>query len=108
MTLKPKSWLWKLTWPFAHNNYTVVFGTLYCPKGVKPSQRLIDHEEIHCRQAKEIGGWIPYYLLYLFCFPFLFNPWRKRWETEAYRDGSKWDERAIKQKLKTAMYGWLV
>ena len=43
------------------------FGVILARKKYKPlSSATIRHEEIHEAQAKECGGWIRYYLKYLF------------------------------------------
>lgn len=107
MEIRAKSWLWKLTWPFAHNNYTNFFGTLLHPKGDYPDKKVIAHEEIHTRQARECGGWLKFYFLYLFCFPFLYNPWRWKWEWEAYEQGSGYYRTVTRRILGSAAYGWL-
>lgn len=79
---------------------------LYCPKGRKTSKRLLAHEEIHARQMKDNGVFV-YYFVYLLLFPLFYNPWRKKWEMEAYMKGSGLTEEDARAKLRTAMYGWI-
>lgn len=105
--LKIKSWLWYFTFPFAHANYTTIGETIYHPKNKIPSQSIIDHEVIHIKQQKEVGI-VKYLFLYLFCFPFVYNPCRYKWEFEAYKNGSKLPESLIKRKLSSYQYGWLM
>lgn len=107
MTLKPKSWVWWLTFPFAHRNYTTLGTTLYYPKGMVPNLYTIRHEEIHARQQQEIGL-IPFVLLYLLALPILWNPWRWKWEHEAYVKGSYATEKETTRILRSMNYGWLI
>jgi hypothetical protein len=44
---------------------------------------IIEHELVHVRQMKEVGV-VRYLFLYLLILPFGWNPWRLRWEAEAY------------------------
>lgn len=106
MIFKPKSWLWKLTFPFAHDNFTAIGDTIYHPKERIPTQSVIAHESIHFRQQRETGLF-KFVVLYLFCLPVLWNPWRWRWEWEAYRDGSKLTSEQTQKKLNSYAYGWL-
>lgn len=43
---------------------------------------VIHHEAIHARQQHEHPLW--FWLSYLFLLPVLWNPYRARWEAEAY------------------------
>lgn len=104
--LKEKSWVWKLTFPFAHSNFTALNGVIYHPKGELPSESMIKHESIHLRQQKEVGV-IKYLFLYLFCLPFFINPWRTKWEIEAYREAQGLSDDEIYEILSSKMYGWL-
>ena len=47
---KPKSWIWYLTWPFAHANYTTIWNTIYYPKDYPPGPKTKKHEKIHSIQ----------------------------------------------------------
>ena len=44
----------------------------------------IFHEYKHLQQQKGTG-FIAFIFLYLLCLPFLYSPFRKKWELEAYR-----------------------
>lgn len=103
--MKTKNIFWYLTFPFAHNNYTTIGETIYCPPGEVP-QEVINHEKIHIKQQKEVGV-VKFLFLYLFCLPFFYNPWRYKWEYEAFTVGSKYSNRRTKQILASYMYGWL-
>lgn len=107
MTIKEKSWIWKLTFPFAHKSFTVIGNTIYCPKGSTPSEGIIKHEEIHIKQRKAVGSF-KFYFLYLFALPLFFNPFRKKWEIEAYTKGQGFTEEHARKMLRRAMYGWLI
>lgn len=103
--LKEKNWLWKLTL-FAANNYTTIGNIIYHPKNKKPSRSVIDHELIHMRQQNQVGL-VRFILLYLFCCPFLYNPFRWKWEYEAYTKGSRITDSQTIKKLRSKEYGWL-
>lgn len=106
MILKEKSWVWKLTF-FAANNYTTIGDTLYYPKGFPPIRTIVLHEEIHSLQQKRVGLY-KFIFLYIFALPFIWNPWRYRWEYEAYFDGSGLSDQEIKKILSSYRYGWLL
>jgi len=106
MKTKEKSWLWKLTGPFASKNYTTVIDTIYYPKGKYPSRKIIAHEMIHMEQIKRVGVF-SFYFKYLLCFPFVYNKWRWDWEMEAYMYGHGYSKKETSDILKTSMYGWL-
>lgn len=108
-----KSWVWYLTFPFAHNNYTTIWDTLYYPPGQFPGGSIFAHEEIHSAQQKSWGIFVPvWFYLYLIAFPLglpiLWNPWRKKWEKEAYVFGSGYPEEEAEAILRTYRYGWLL
>lgn len=107
MTIKFKSWLWWLTWPFAHKNFTLVGTTLYIPKGAKLTNAILDHEAIHAAQIREVG-FFKFYFLYLFACPFFWNPWRYKWELEAYFVGSRISLKGAQKLLRSYRYGWLI
>jgi hypothetical protein len=110
MKIKQKSWLWFLTWPFAHANYTTIWDTIYYPKGNQPGTDIIEHEKIHSVQQHKwtiIG--LPFWLLlYLIGLPILWNPLRWRAEWEAYRKGSNYSIEQTREILRSAAYGWLI
>jgi hypothetical protein len=103
---KPKSWLWKFTFPFAHNNYTTIGDSLYYPPKFPPSASVMAHEAIHSMQQANTG-FVKYLFLYIFAFPVLWNPWRFKWELEAYVMGSKLSVDQSKEILRSYQYGWL-
>lgn len=103
--IKDKSCLWWLTFPFAHKNVTAWNGVIYKPKGVELSFRTIEHEKIHLRQQQRVGKW-KFAFLYLFALPFVYNPWRRDWELEAYVYGSGLTEDEARRVIKSYKYGW--
>jgi hypothetical protein len=138
---KTKGWPWALTWPFAHNNFTTIWKTLYCPKGSVPSNEILRHEKIHSDQQRRwtlIGlplwlflylgtryTWLVFAILafglpetlgdmlwlspaLILGLPVLWNPFRKRWEMEAYVKGSGYTESRAKAILWSYRYGWLL
>lgn len=108
MKLKKKGWMWYLTFPFAHNNFTYnpINRTIYHPKNREPSERIVVHESVHQKQADEVGRW-KFIFLYLFAFPLFWNKYRFRWELEAYTVGSGITEIHAVRILRSAAYGWL-
>jgi hypothetical protein len=45
----------------------MLFGYIFARKKYKPlSQRTVNHELIHAAQAKDCGGWILFYIRYLY------------------------------------------
>ena len=106
MIQKEKAWYWKLTGPFASDNYTTIGNTLYYPKDSPPTPEIVAHEEIHVKQ-QEAEGVLKFMALYLLALPLFYNPWRFKWEYEAYTQGSKWSDTQTRAELKTAAYGWL-
>jgi hypothetical protein len=109
MKMKEKSWIWYFAWPFAHANYTTVWNTVYFPKGRPPDGQVLAHEQIHSNQQHKWGWFfLPVWIFcYLFILPILWNPFRKKWETEAYVRGSGLSEDTTKRILGTVSYGWL-
>jgi hypothetical protein len=101
MKTKVKKWYWL----GFNKTYTAIGNTIYCPPGCEPSQEIIKHEMVHMNQQKRVGLFL-FIFLYLFCLPVLWNPWRKKWETEAYKANGL-GPRDIKNKLKTSTYGWI-
>lgn len=104
--IKQKGWIWKLTYPFAHSNYTVIGSTIFCPNDKLPPAYILKHEKIHVLQRQKYGAFL-FYFLYLFALPFVWNPFRYKWEMEAYIKGSKLNEKEAKKLLQSPMYGWL-
>lgn len=106
MILKQKSLIWKLTWPFASDNYTTIGETIYFPIGNPPNEETINHESIHIEQQKQVGMF-KYLFLYLFALPIFWNPYRWKWEFEAYTKGTKISESETIKILTSSAYGWL-
>ena len=104
-TLKVKGWWWKLTWPFAHANYTTIGSTIYCPGSTDISEQTLNHELVHIEQQRRIGV-VWFILAYLFLLPFIWNPFRWKWEVEAY-SVSGWPQDDIRRVLRSSAYGWL-
>lgn len=76
-----------------------------------PTDAIFKHEEIHEKQAKRTGGWFIWTWLYLIGFPlglpFFWNPWRKKWELEAYIKGTGFSKEAALQAISGKAYGWI-
>jgi len=110
MNYKKKSWIWMLTWPFAHANYTTIWDTIYKPSYHNPSPSTIKHEMIHSRQQHDWGWFLlPVWIFcYLLVLPILWNPFRYKWEMEAYTKGSGYTKKQAKLILGSAAYGWLL
>jgi len=68
-----------------------LFGIIFARKKFEPlTPRTIRHEEIHVAQAKELGGWLLFYIAYLFLWiehGYRNNPF----EREAYDNEFKAD-----------------
>ena len=103
---KKKGFLWKLTM-FAAHNYTTVGNTIYYPKRPLGDGLLMKHEKIHVLQQKKVGL-LKFIFLYILCGPFLYNPWRYKWEYEAFKYGSLYDHDRIVKILHSSQYGWLI
>ena len=107
LKVKEKGWWWKLT-IFAANGYTCIHKTVYYPKGRPPSLATMLHELIHARDMDESKmPWPIWILVYLFAFPFWYNPLRWKTEFTAYAEGSCWNHKAIVNQLSSWKYGWL-
>lgn len=106
MNIKQKNWVWWITWPFAHNNYTTIGDTIYYPKGHKPTETVIDHEKIHAMQQKKEGV-LWFILKYLLFLPVFYNPFRYRMEYEAYKQAQGYSDEKIHSILSSYKYGWL-
>lgn len=63
------------------------------------------HEQIHYEQQDRWWSWagpfglLIWYFLYLFVLPVGWNPFRWKWEYEAYRNGSKYEPERIVRML---------
>ena len=62
---------------------------------------ILKHEDIHLAQQRRwaiygLGiGLIVWFFLYELCLPIWYNPWRRKWETEAYSKGNNLDNGSI-------------
>lgn len=65
-------------------------------QGAQLLEVTLRHEGVHLRQQRRwfvygLGvGLLAWHFLYLFCLPFGVNPWRRKWETEAFREGERY------------------
>ena len=70
------------------------------------------HERVHYEQQRRwalygLGvGLLVWFALYLFALPAYFNPWRRKWETEAY-EAEGYGPAAIRRLLRREPY-WLL
>lgn len=108
--IKEKKWYWWLT-IFANPSVTTtIYPHIYVSRGYsslsKTSQkRILEHEKIHLKQQASIGL-LKYLFLYSFCFPLFYNPWRYRWEYEAYTQSGT-SKKKTQEYLSSSVYGWL-
>lgn len=105
MKVRPKGWFLR-TFTFK-DAFIVWFDTIYCPPGKLPTHGIIRHEEIHREQQRK-WTWLLWHILYFFFLPLFWNPFRYKWEFEAYHKGNKLSEDQIKVILNTKTYGWLL
>jgi Domain of unknown function (DUF4157) len=70
------------------------------------SATTLAHELVHVRQQAEHPVW--FWVSYVLLFPFGWNPWRMRWEAEAYavqvRAGCTVEE--VARAIAGPLYGW--
>jgi hypothetical protein len=64
------------------------------------------HELVHVRQQAEHPIW--FWVSYLFLLPFGWNPWRMRWEAEAYavQVRAGYTVESVALVIAGPMYGW--
>ena len=107
--IKQKSWLWCLT-IFAHpKTTTTIYPNIYISKNFYrlpkvSQQRILIHENIHLQQQK--NQLLKYLFLYIFIFPLFYNPWRYKWEYEAYTKSGT-SVKQTKKYLSSWQYGFL-
>ena len=71
---------------------------------------LIEHEMVHIEQQKRwfkygLGiGLLLWFFLYLLVLPVYWNPFRRKWETEAYKKAQKFSNEQIDEILSKAPY----
>lgn len=88
-------------WPF-----------IFIDPGLTPTFKTgtLAHESVHLAQQRRwaiygLGiGLLAWHFLYLLCLPVWKNPWRRKWETEAYMQGQKLDKEQIDGILKRRPY----
>ena len=108
-----KNWLWWFAFPFAHPTsgvFTTVWDTIYMPKGFnEPPDSIAKHEKVHIGQQQSWTkfGFLFWLFLYGLALPLFFNPFRYRWEYEAYREGSGFGHEHTISVLRSATYGFL-
>jgi hypothetical protein len=73
--------------------------------------RLRPHEAVHGRQQRRwftygLGplGLLAWYLCYLLLLPVAWNPWRRKWESEAMREGDHLSDARIAEILREPPY----
>ncbi len=108
--LKEKKWYWWLTIFASPKVTTTLSPHIYVSQGYKglskkAQQRILKHEKVHLQQQEEVGL-IKYIFLYSFCLPILWNPWRYKWEMEAYTKSGTSKQQTEKY-LSSFYYGWL-
>lgn len=70
-------------------------------------ERALPHETAHWRQQRRWGiygsgiGLLAWFLAYVLLFPAVWNPFRRRWETEAFRVDGKTDD-----EIDAILRGW--
>lgn len=101
-------------WATATAVYPVVFRAKRFSRLTRHQQDLVmDHEEVHLEQQRQwfvrgLGvGLLAWFLLYLLVLPAGWNPFRERWEREAYIRGSKIAPDKVAEILRKAPY-WII
>ncbi len=109
--IKQKSHWWWLT-IFAHPyTSTTICPHIYLTRSYHLQEKevqeyLILHENVHLKQQKETGL-LKFLFLYIFVFPLFWNPYRYKWELEAYQKAGMKKETA-KKYTKAWNYGFLL
>lgn len=114
MSFIPLRRRFKLTWlPFRVNAVTIYPYALFNrEEWSQVPDRHYRHEVAHLDQVEAYWrkahflGWLAWYFLYLLVLPIGWNPFRRRWETEAFKTEDYSDER-IKDVLKRRYFLWL-
>jgi len=122
--VKVKNWWWNFTifmncrisnaiWPFGiflARAYKRVEDLERDPR----TRKTILHEEYHLEQQFKwyirghVFGLFAWYFCYVFILPFFFNPFRWRWEAEAYMKAQNYNAKEIEGILSGWTYGKLV
>ncbi|MBI5527832.1 MAG: hypothetical protein HY897_15995 [Deltaproteobacteria bacterium] len=90
---------------------------MYLATGKQPDGILF-HEYRHFEQQRDVGL-VKFLVMYLLCLPALWNPWRRRWELEAYRVSiafrlgnslglSSGYQQYLAEMLSSWRYGWMM
>jgi hypothetical protein len=75
------------------------FGVILARNESNPLDSItINHEEIHAEQARDCGGWLPYYIVYLW-FTVRYGYSSNPFEREAYAKENDTDYRYIREKF---------
>lgn len=73
---------------------------------------ILTHEGVHAKQQRRWFVWglgvglLVWHLLYLLALPVGWNPWRAKWEREAYRANGFSDETISRMLRKPPYYLW--
>lgn len=109
--LQTKSLFWYLTVFANPGTTTAIYPRIYLQKNFyllpkSLQERILKHEAVHLKQQEQTGIF-KFLFLYIFILPIFYNPWRYKWEYEAYKStghNPSW----IKQMLGGWHYGWLL
>ncbi len=109
--IKTKSSWWWLTLFANPHVHTTLYPHIYVSKefhtfSKTTQERILKHEKIHLEQQKK-QGIFKFLFLYVFAFPLLYNPWRYKWEWEAYTKSGT-SEKQTKEYLSSWNYGFLL
>lgn len=115
---KSKWWDWTIFMPRTISNGIWPFGIFLAEDAEKWSKRtkwrVLRHEETHLMQQYQwystawVFGLLAWYVCYVFLLPFWFNPFRWKWEMEAYMRGQEYGKVIISRHyLSEKTYGWL-
>ena len=90
--------------PFKGFTAMAVFGRIYARKEFNPlSERTVRHEKIHAAQAKDMGGWIWFYIAY-FLYWIEYGYRNSPFEKEAYGNDFKSDYLMKREKFAWKKY----
>lgn len=89
-------------WPF-----------IFVAPGMESNKRLLAHEAVHIRQQRQWAiygagvGLLAWLFLYLMVLPVGWNPFRRKWETEAMREADGlYDHQIVKKLAKRPYFLW--
>lgn len=104
---------WRL-WFAGFTMYPFVFLTRRAKERTPSYGSTLDHEMVHIKQqGKWWGwggpiGWLLWFFLYIFILPVGWNPFRWKWEEEAFRIGSRYPDDHSKRRLRTYYMLWFM